>query len=223
MHNPVHTIESKKCLNQATRGTQPLGTIDDLPLPCLAEPSTAHHSQSHPRANVQLITVGTVTLGKQSSHELGPRSLRSPLLPLHSSACNTLTGRRTMNKRIPKAPEQLRIWQQTTHKSQTAQDYVINTARLEDWDVIAIQEPWIDSLDKSRASQYWRVVYPANYYEEEKMRVCSVLLINTNISTDCYCTLLILHSNITGIQFKALEVTKSGLLIEVTYSHYGCF
>ena len=107
-----------------------------------------------------------------------------------------------MNKRISKAPEQLRIWQQNTHKSQTAQDYVINTARPEDWDIIAIQEPWIDSLGKSRASQYWRVVYPANYYEEEKTRVRSVLLINTNISTDCYCTLPILHSDITGVRFK---------------------
>ena len=55
-----------------------------------------------------------------------------------------------MNKRVPKAPEQLRIWQQNAHKSQTAQDYIINTARPEEWDVLAIQEPWIDTLGKSR-------------------------------------------------------------------------
>ena len=107
-----------------------------------------------------------------------------------------------MNKRTPKAPEQLRIWQQNTHKSQTAQDYVINTARPEDWDIIALQEPWIDSLGKSRATQYWRVLYPSNYYEEGRARIRSVLLINTNISPDCYSALPIYHSDITGVRFK---------------------
>ena len=107
-----------------------------------------------------------------------------------------------MNKHVPKSPKQLRIWQQNTHKLQTAQDYIINTARPEDWDVLAIQEPWIDMLGKSRASQYWRIIYPANYYEEGRARIRSVLLINTNISTDCYSTLPIFHSDITGIRFK---------------------
>jgi hypothetical protein len=107
-----------------------------------------------------------------------------------------------MNKRVPKAPEQLRIWQQNTHKLQTAQDYVINTARPEDWDVLAIQEPWIDTLGKSHASQYWQIIYPANFYEEGRARIRSILLINTNISMDCYCTLPIFHSDITGVHFK---------------------
>ena len=110
-----------------------------------------------------------------------------------------------MNKRTPKAPEQLRIWQQNIHKSQTAQDYVINTARPEDWDVLALQEPWIDTLGKSRASHYWRVIYPANYYKEGKARIRTVLLINTNISSDCYSVLPIQHSDITGVRFKGLN------------------
>jgi Endonuclease-reverse transcriptase len=79
---------------------------------------------------------------------------------------------------------------------------VINTARPEDWDVLAIQEPWIDALGKSRASQYWRIIYPANYYEEGRARIRSVLLINTNITTDCYSALPIYHSDITGVRFR---------------------
>src|SRR3984957_13397574 len=142
---------------------------------------------------------GIVTFGRQSSHTPGALSLKC--LPPSNSTRNTLTIHSFMNKLIPKAPEQLCIWQQNTHKSQTAQDYVINTARPEDWDIIALQDPWIDTLGRSRASQYWRVIYPANYYKEEKTRVRSVLLINTNICTDCYCTLPILHSDITGVRF----------------------
>src|ERR1700683_5211738 len=104
-----------------------------------------------------------------------------------------------MSKRQSKKPEQLRIWQQNTHKSQTAQDYVLNTAKPEDWDIIALQEPWIDTLGKSRASQYWRVIYPANYYEEGRSRIRSILLINTNINTDSYSPIPIQHSDITGV------------------------
>jgi exonuclease III len=107
-----------------------------------------------------------------------------------------------MSKRQPKAPNQLRIWQQNTHKSQTAQDYVINTAKPEDWDILALQEPWLDSLGKSRASQYWRIVHPANYYEEGRACIRSVLLINANINTDSYSVIPIFHSDITAVRFK---------------------
>jgi hypothetical protein len=101
-----------------------------------------------------------------------------------------------MSKRQPKTPEQLHIWQQNTHKSQTAQDYIINTAKPNDWDIIAIQEPWLDTLGESCASQYRRIIYPANYYEEGRLRTRSVLLINTNINTDSYSVILIHHSDI---------------------------
>jgi endonuclease/exonuclease/phosphatase family metal-dependent hydrolase len=114
-----------------------------------------------------------------------------------------------MSKCQPKAPEQLRTWQQNTHKSQTAQDYVINTARPEDWDIIALQEPWMDSLGKSRASQYWCIIYPGNFYEEGRSRIRSVLLINTNIYTDSYIAIPIMHSDITGIHFKGVNGSLS--------------
>ena len=82
------------------------------------------------------------------------------------------------------------------HKSQTAQDYIINTVKPEDWDIITLQESWIDFLGKSRASQYWRIIYPANYYEEGRSRIRSILLINTNINTDSYSVIPVRHSNI---------------------------
>ena len=106
-----------------------------------------------------------------------------------------------MSKCPSRAPDQLRIWQQNTHKSQTAQDYIINTARPEDWDILAIQELWLDSLGKSCASLYWQIVYPANYYNENRPRIRSVLLINANINTDSYAIIPIQHSDITVVRF----------------------
>jgi hypothetical protein len=51
-----------------------------------------------------------------------------------------------MSRRLPSQPQKLRIWQQNAHKSRTVMEYIRNTANPEDWDVIAIQEPWLDHL-----------------------------------------------------------------------------
>ena len=42
-------------------------------------------------------------------------------------------------------------------------EYIHNTANPEDWDVIAIQEPWLDHLGNTQANQYWRVLYLTNH------------------------------------------------------------
>ena len=69
-----------------------------------------------------------------------------------------------MNIHPPELLQKLRIWQ---HKSKTAQTYIINTTNPKDWDVLALQEPWIYSFGNSHGSQYWRVVYPANFYNKD--------------------------------------------------------
>ena len=107
-----------------------------------------------------------------------------------------------MNLRPSLLPQKLRIWQQNVHKSKTAQDYILNTANPKDWDVIALQEPWIDKYGNSRGSQYWRVIYPANFYVEGRSRIRSILLINTNLTTDCYSALPIMHSDISAVRFR---------------------
>jgi hypothetical protein len=71
-----------------------------------------------------------------------------------------------MNLHPPVLPQKLRIWQQNVHKSKTAQDYVLNTANPKDWDIIALQEPWINSYGNSCSLQFWQVVYPAKFYAE---------------------------------------------------------
>ena len=98
--------------------------------------------------------------------------------------------------------QNLRIWQQNVHKLKTAQSYILNTANLKDLDIIALQEPWFDSFSNSRGMQYWRVIYPANFHFAAHPRICSILLINTNLSTDCYSILPIMHSDITAVHFK---------------------
>ena len=113
-----------------------------------------------------------------------------------------ITSDLQMSSRQPSLPSKLRIWQQNVHKANAAQEYIRNTARPEAWDVIALQEPWLDSFNNSRVNPYWRVIYPANHLLDGQDRTRSILLVNTNISSDCYVVLPIMHSDITAVQFK---------------------
>ena len=96
----------------------------------------------------------------------------------------------------------LRIWQKNAHKSKTSYSYILNTANPNNWDIIALQEPQFDSYGNSHGTQFWKVVYLANFYVEGRDQVHSILLINTNISTDSYSILPIMHSDITAVRFK---------------------
>ena len=78
-----------------------------------------------------------------------------------------------MSNRQPNLPTKLRIWQQNVHKANAAQEYIQNTVKPEDWDMIALQEPWLDSFNNSRANPYWRVIYPANHLLDDQDRTRS--------------------------------------------------
>src|SRR5882724_2199808 len=102
-----------------------------------------------------------------------------------------------MSRQPPNHPQQLRIWQQNVHKSQTVHDFIRCTAQPSEWDILALQEPWIDTFGNSRGSQYWRVIYPANFYVEGRSHIRSVLLINTS-----YSVLPIMNSDVTAVRFR---------------------
>lgn len=106
-----------------------------------------------------------------------------------------------MNRLTPKAPEKLRIWQQNTRKSDIAQAAMLNTASPLDWDVLAIQEPFLDRLGNTKASPHWRVIYPTSHRRDGSTRTRSVLLINTNIATDSFVTLNLPSTDITAVRF----------------------
>lgn len=64
---------------------------------------------------------------------------------------------------MPTIPH-LRIWQQNLNTSHTAQLSLLNSPISNDWDILAIQEPALNSVNNTRASAHWRVVYPTRKY-----------------------------------------------------------
>ena len=107
---------------------------------------------------------------------------------------------------MPDTPT-LRILQQNVNKSNTAQFDLLHSASPDDYDIIAIQEPYIDHLKNTRATAHWRVVYPAVADTDAAPRARSILLVNRKLSTNTWSPLRIPHSDITAITLTTAHAT----------------
>ena len=105
------------------------------------------------------------------------------------------------------------IWQQNVAKSSTAQHDVLAKADPKSWDIIALQEPYLDHLGLTRANSHWTVIYPSNKNQENQNRTRSIILINTNIDSTQIQQINIQSSNITAIQIST--PSRSLLLINI--------
>jgi len=101
----------------------------------------------------------------------------------------------------PTLPQHLRIWQQNLNTSHTAQLTLLNSPISDEWDILALQEPALNSLGNTRANAHWRVAYPTRKYtHEDKPR--AVTLINSKISTNTWKQILFLSKDVVVIQLK---------------------
>ena len=99
----------------------------------------------------------------------------------------------------PCSPLKLRIWQQNAHKSLLNMDYILNQANPKDFDLLLIQEPWFNHLGNFHGIHNWQIIYLSTHYLEHHDPICSLILVNTNITTDTYSMLNIPSSNISII------------------------
>ena len=63
----------------------------------------------------------------------------------------------------------LRIWQQNLNKSPDAQSDLIH--KINDYDIMLIQEPYIDFLGNNRATRAWTTLYPTRHRDEASVLV----------------------------------------------------
>lgn len=78
-----------------------------------------------------------------------------------------------------------RIWQQNVNCSLPASNTLLNTIFPSFTDVIALQEPYWDSVKNTRSRSCWYVVYPPGY-KLENNRARSVMLVSTKISSNTW-------------------------------------
>ena len=82
-------------------------------------------------------------------------------------------------------PKRLRIWQQILNKSDKAQFNLINALLHKDWDVLLLQEAYINNLGNTKATSRWHVIYPSSHLTDGS--ACrSAILVNMELDTNTW-------------------------------------
>ncbi|KAH7903274.1 hypothetical protein BJ138DRAFT_984568, partial [Hygrophoropsis aurantiaca] len=95
----------------------------------------------------------------------------------------------------------LRIWQQNVNNSLGAQEHIINGSNALKWDMIALQEPYINSLRNTRSSRDWRTIYPTQHFTHPETRTRAVTLISSKLDTNHWTQIPFPSSDVVVIQF----------------------
>ncbi|OBZ78309.1 hypothetical protein A0H81_02654 [Grifola frondosa] len=98
----------------------------------------------------------------------------------------------------PNRPTRLRIWQQNLNKSLDAQLDLLHAANPDNYDLLLLQEPYLDHLNLTRANHHWTVVYPSRHHDDDT-RSRSVILVSRKISTGAWVPISIPSPDLTAI------------------------
>ena len=99
--------------------------------------------------------------------------------------------------------DKLIIWQQNVNKSSACQHDLISSGRLVNAqiDLIALQEPSINFLNKTIAARDWIVIYPTTHITSPNL-TRSIFLIRSSILTDSWSQIDFPSGDVTAIQIK---------------------
>ena len=99
-------------------------------------------------------------------------------------------------------PSRLRIWQQNLNKSDKAQFDLINALLHKEWDVLLLQEPYINSFGNTKATSRWHILYPS-FHLTDSSTCRSVILVNSVLDTNAWAQVPLEGTNdLTVIQFR---------------------
>ena len=91
------------------------------------------------------------------------------------------------------APKRFNIWQQNLNKSRVAQEDLINSGIHKDYDILALQEPYIDAFGNTKATRNWRVLYPTSHLSDPTPpRVA--MLVSSDLNTNEWVQIQILNT-----------------------------
>src|ERR1700744_3989356 len=95
------------------------------------------------------------------------------------------------------------IWQQNINKSRACQHDLISSGKLtsKNVDMVALQEPSVNTFNKTISSKDWKTLYPSTH-EREPQKTRSVILIRDNILTDGWEQLDFPSGDVTAIRIK---------------------
>lgn len=108
------------------------------------------------------------------------------------------------------SPETLKIRQLNLNKSLIATEHLLNSNAPDDYDVLAIQEPYIDFGGKARARRQWYPVYPKAHYLDNSGHTRSMLLVNKKIASETWMAIDVGSPDVTRVK---ISITRKDILI----------
>ena len=98
--------------------------------------------------------------------------------------------------------KRLRIWQQNLNKSDKAHFDLINSPLHQDWDLLLLQEPYIDTFGNTKVNSKWHTLYLSSRLTDEATDR-SVILVNMALDTNIWVQVPFAGSNdVTAIQIQ---------------------
>ena len=97
--------------------------------------------------------------------------------------------------------QHVKVTQQNLNKTLTAQLHMLNSTKLDEWDILLLQEPWM-TFNGTRATPHWRVLYPETFFADKTKPLRSIILVSTRIPTNSYEQIQFGTADVTGIMLK---------------------
>ena len=110
----------------------------------------------------------------------------------------------------------LQLWQQNVNKSLLSQQDLLISLKRNNYDICAIQEPYINQNGLARANYQWFTVYLSTHTTAPEA-TRSILLINTNLLTNNWKQIPIPHPDI-----MAIKLTGTFGKIQIFYIYNNC-
>ena len=123
-----------------------------------------------------------------------------------------------MNSAPVPTPDRLRVWRQNLNKSRVTQEDLINSEVYKQYDVLILQEPFIDSYGNTKAMHDWRVVYPTSFLSHSHV-IRSVILVRSSMDTNQWAQISIPGTgDLIQISVRLGKVMLFGLYIDGHHS-----
>ena len=108
-----------------------------------------------------------------------------------------------------------KLWQQNLNKSNAAQQDLINSIDPNIYDIITLQEPYVDFLDNTRANQRWYPLLPSTHCNNLS-KTCAATFINKQILTSAWQQIMI---NSQDIVLTAINTPTGPITIFNIYNN----
>ena len=112
-----------------------------------------------------------------------------------------------MNRATNDTPTTMNIWQQNLNKSDTAQQDLINSIDPNIYDILVLQEPYIDFLGNTHANQRWYPLLPSTHHNNPK-KFQTVTFINKGILSSTWQQIRVESQDVVAVSIN----TVAGLI-----------